>query len=166
MSEFTNHKANRVAKLVELFQLVIRGEMTSELAPHYQQVIDLTGPADVITVVDELMKLDIPMPELKKGINKALNLLGKSLQEFPYEPPVSGSFLHVLIMNNKQIDQLLKAIRPLLKEINQDVANQQLRNELSGKLMDLSRIDLHYQIKENVLFPLIENTCPTTDVCR
>jgi len=159
MSEFTNHKANRVAKLVELFQLVIRGEMTSELVPRYQQVIDLTGPADVITVVDELMKLNIPMPELKKGINKALNLLGKSLQEFPYEPPVS-SFLHVLNQNNEQIDWRLKAIRPLLKEINQDTANQQLRNELSGKLIELSRIDLHYQIKENVLFPLIEKHLP------
>jgi PAS domain S-box-containing protein len=160
MSEFTNHKANRVAKLVELFQLVIRGEMTSELVPNYQQVIDLTGPADVITVVDELMKLNIPMPELKKGINKALNLLGKSLQEFPYEPPGSGSFLDCLIQNNGQIDQRLKAIRPLLKEINQDIANQQLRNELMDKLIDLSKIDLHYQIKENVLFPLIEKHLP------
>ncbi len=160
MSEFTNHKANRVAKLVELFQLVIRGEMTSELVPRYQQVIDLTGPADVITVVDELMKLNIPMPELKKGINKALNLLGKSLQEFPYTPPAPGSFLHTLNQNNEQIDLRLKAIRPLLKEINQDVTNQQLRNELSGKLMDLSKIDLHYQIKENVLFPLIEKHLP------
>lgn len=160
MSEFTNHKANRVAKLVELFQLVIRGEMTSELVPRYQQVIDLTGPADVITVVDELMKLNIPMPELKKGINKALNLLGKSLQEFPYTPPVPGSFLHTLNQNNEQIDLRLKAIRPLLKEINQDIANQQLRNELMDKLMDLSKIDLHYQIKENVLFPLIEKHLP------
>jgi len=160
MSEFTNHKANRVAKLVELFQLVIRGEMTSELVPNYQQVIDLTGPADVISVVDQLVQLPVPMPELKKGINKALNLLGKSLQEFPYEPPVSGGFLHLLILNNEQIDQRLKAIRPLLKEINQGIANQQLRNELMDKLMDLSGIDLHYQIKENVLFPLIEKHLP------
>jgi len=155
MSEFTNHKAYRINKLVELFQLVIRGELSSEMVGAYQQVIDLAGPADVIALVDELVQLQIPMPELKKGINKGLNLLNRSLQEFPYQEPVAGSFLHLLIQNNEQIDLRLKAIRPLLKKINQDVANQQVRNELKDKLMDLLRIDLHYQIQENVLFTVI-----------
>jgi PAS domain S-box-containing protein len=160
MSEFINHKAERTAKLVELFHLVIREEMTSGLVSQYQEVIDRAGPADVIAVVDQLVQLQIPMPELKKGINKALNLLNKSLQEFPYQPPASGSYLHALIQNNEQIDFRLKAIRPLLKEINLNAENQSPRNELKAKLEDLCRIDLHYQIKENVLFPLIEKYLP------
>lgn len=160
MSEFTNHKALRVEKLTELFRLVIREELTSELVPGYQQVIDHAGPADVIAVVDKLVQLQIPMPELKKGINKALNLLGKSLQNFPYQPPVSGSFFHVLNQNNEQIDLRLKSIRPLFKELNQNQRDPSLRKELKNKFIDLSRIDLHYQIKENVLFPLIERYLP------
>ena len=160
MSEFTNHKAHRVAKLVELFQLVISGEMNSGRVAGYQQVIDLAGPSDVIAVVDQLVQLQIPMPELKKGINKALNLLNKSLQEFPYTAPDSGSFLHALIQNNEQIDLRLKTIRPLLTAINRNRPDPTLRNELKEKLDDISRIDLHYQIKENVLFPLIEKYLP------
>jgi hypothetical protein len=35
MSEFINHKAERTAKLVELFHLVIREEMTSGLVSQY-----------------------------------------------------------------------------------------------------------------------------------
>jgi len=124
MSEFTNHKASRVKKLVELFQLVIQEEMTSALVANYQQVINLAEPGDVIAVVDELVNLQIPMPRLKMGINKALNLLNKSLQEFSYTAPASGSFLDCLIQNNKQIDLKLKAIRPLLKEINQKIVWQ------------------------------------------
>ena len=160
MSEFTNHKKNRIEKLVELFRLVIQEEMTSELVANYQQAIDLAGPADVIEVVDQLVQLQIPMNELKKGINKALNLLNKSLQEFPYQPPVAGNFLHVLNLNNEQTDLRLKAIRPLLKKINQDCVNQTLRDDLKAKLEDLSRIDLHYQIKENVFFPVVEKYLP------
>jgi uncharacterized protein len=158
MSEFTNHKANRVEKLVEMFRLAIQEEMTSELVPSYQQVIDSAGPADVIEVVDRLVQLHIPMPQLKKGINKALNLLNKSLQEFPYQPPVAGSFLHVLNQNNEQIDLRLKAIRPLIKEINQ--GNHLVKNELKDKFTDLTKIDLHYQIKENVFFPMVEKYLP------
>ena len=161
MSEFTNHKASRVKKLVELFQLVIQEEMTSALVANYQQVIGFAEPGDVIAVVDELVNLQIPMPRLKLGINKALNLLNKSLQEFPYTEPASGSFLDFLIQNNEQIDQKLKAIRPLLKEINQ--GNRLVKDELKDKLTDLSKIDLHYQIKENVLFPMVEKYLP--DYC-
>jgi hypothetical protein len=158
MSEFTNHKAERVEKLTGLFQSVIREEFGSEHVKNYRQVIELATPADVVAVVDRLMQLEIPMPELKKGINKALNLLNKSLQDFPYQPPKSGSYLDVMLQNNEQIDRLLKIIRPLLKEINR--GNLHFRSELSEKLGELTQIDLHYQIKENALFPLIEKHLP------
>lgn len=160
MSEFTNHKEKRIAKLVELFELVIRGEMNAGLVKEYQDVIDRTGPADVIEVVDWLIHLKIPMPELKKGINKALNLLNKPLQEFSYTPPAADSFTGCLIQNNEQLDLRLKAIRPLLKELNLAPENQYFRNELKGKFTDLAKMDQHYQIKENVFFPLIEEFMP------
>lgn len=158
MSEFTNHKRNRVEKLLELFRLIIQEEITSEQVASYKPTIDRTEPADVIEVVDQLVQLQIPMPQLKKGINKALNLLNKSLQEFPYHSPITGSFLYVLNQNNEQIDLRLKTIRLLLKEINQ--GNRLVKNELKDKFTDLSRIDLHYQIKENIFFPLVEKYLP------
>ena len=160
MSEFTNHKEIRIARLVKLFRLVISQELTSGSVQEYQQVIDGACPADVIAVVDQLVQLKIPMPQLKKGINKALNLIHKSLQEFPYAYPEPESFFYWMVKNNEQIDIRLKAIRSLLKLINQDADNQSVRNELRDKFADLSRIDIHYQIKENVLFPAIEKYMP------
>lgn len=160
MSEFSLHKQHRVEKLVQLFLLVIREELTPNQVADYQQVIDRAEPGDVIAVVDELVKMQIPMPELKKGINKALNLLNKTLREFPYTAAAPGSFFDGLIRNNEQIDLRLKAIRPLLKELNQNPESSQVRSELKNKLADLQKIDLHYQIKENVFFPLVESVLP------
>ncbi len=77
MSEFTNHRENRVALLLELFHLIIRGEMNSAAFFEAKQTLELVEPYDVITVVDQLVQLSIPMSELKKGINKGLNLLHK-----------------------------------------------------------------------------------------
>ena len=111
MSEFTNHKEIRIARLVELFRLVISQELTSGSVQEYQQVIDRVCPADVIAVVDQLVQLQIPMPQLKKGINKALNLIHKSLKAFPYTHPESNSYFYWMIKNNEQIDFRLKAIR-------------------------------------------------------
>lgn len=61
MSEFINHKENRIKRLVELFLLVIRGELSPGLVGQYQPVIDLAQPADVIGVVDKLVQLQIPI---------------------------------------------------------------------------------------------------------
>ena len=160
MSDFSNHKEERITKLIALFESVIRGEMNAELVREYQDVIDHTSPSDVIAVVDWLVHLKIPMPELKKGINKALNLVNKPLQEFPYTPPAPNSFAGYLVQNNQQLDIRLKAIRTILKEINRFPKNQNLRNELKEKFTDLAKIDLHYQIKENVFFPLVEKYMP------
>jgi uncharacterized protein len=158
MSEFTNHQDARTKKLLDLFQLVIHEELTHEQVAKYKQTIDATIPADIIRVVDQLVQMKIPMAELKKGINKALNLLNKTLTEIPFQVPERGSFLYTLVQNNEQVDLQLKAIRPLLKDLNKNTNYPY--NELEFKLITLSHIDLHYQIKENVLFPLIEKYMP------
>ena len=160
MSEFTNHKKERITKLVELFESVIRGELNAELVKNYQEVIDQVSPDEVIAVVDWLIHLKLPMPNLKKGINKALNLLNRSLQEFPYTPPAPTSFAGYLIRNNQQLDIRLKAIRPLVKAINQDQNNLTVRNKIIEKFTDLAKMDQHYLIKENVFFPLVEKYLP------
>ncbi|MDP2889490.1 MAG: PAS domain-containing protein [Bacteroidota bacterium] len=160
MSEFTNHKQERVARLTELFEAAVRGEINPAMVGEYQDVIDRATPADVISVVDWLLHLKLPMNDLKKGINKALNLLSKTLREFPYTAPAADSLAGYLIQNNEQLDLRLKAIRPFMKEINGDPENQAIRNGLREKFADLSKMDLHYQIKENVLFPLIEAYMP------
>ncbi|HNX55932.1 MAG TPA: PAS domain-containing protein [Prolixibacteraceae bacterium] len=160
MSEISNHKKERTEKLLDLFLKVIREELTAQTAFNYEDVIKNTEPADVIAVVDELVKMQVAIPELKKGINKTLNLLSKTLQNFPYTPPARGSFFDWLIRNNEQIDLRLKAIRPLLKELNQNPEDTDVRSELKNRLADLQKIDMHYQIKENVFFPLVESVLP------
>lgn len=160
MSEFTNHKQQRIARLTALFEAAVRGEINPAMVGEYQDVIGRATPADVITVVDWLLHLKLPMDDLKKGINKALNLLSKTLREYPYEAPAADSLAGYLIQNNEQLDARLKAIRPLMQEINRHPENEALRNGLREKFADLAKMDLHYQIKENVLFPLIETYLP------
>jgi PAS domain S-box-containing protein len=160
MSEFTNHKQQRIARLTALFEAAVRGEINLAMVGEYQDVIGRATPADVITVVDWLLHLKLPMDDPKKGINKALNLLNKTLREFPYEAPAADSLAGYLIQNNEQLDIRLKAIRPLMQEINRKPEDEALRNGLREKFADLSKMDLHYQIKENVLFPLIEAYMP------
>lgn len=160
MSEFTEHKKGRVEQLEILFTGILKGEKLGQLVRDNQNVIDNCIPSDVISVVDLLVLKEIPMEDLKKGINKLLNLLHKSISEYPYYPPAKESYLGSLIENNRLLDTKLQAIKPLIREINKQPESVQLREKLLGNFTEIEKFNNYYLIKENILFPVIEKYIP------
>lgn len=157
MSEFTDNKKIRIDQLLEFFNGIRKGENAVKVVEDNYELINNTIPSDVIILVDKLIQLNIPIEELKKGINKFLNLLFKTIQDYPYTPPVKNSYFGCCLENNQQMDARLKAIRPLIKNINKNQNNEELRNELKNKFIDIEKFNKYYLIKENVLFPLLES---------
>ena len=56
MSEFTNHKSERIKKLTTLFQAILINENEKELYTEYRKITDLCIPLDVVYLVDEMVK--------------------------------------------------------------------------------------------------------------
>jgi PAS domain S-box-containing protein len=110
----------------------------------------------VIAVVDKLVLEKVPMEELKKGINKLLNLLHKTLSEYPYYPPEHESYLGCLVENNRLMEERLLAIKPLFRGVNKQAGDESIKKELLEKLVELVKFEKYYTIKENLLFPVIE----------
>ena len=104
--------------------------------------------------------MKIPMHDLKKGINKLLNLLYKTISEYPYYPPAKESFLGCLIENNRILDEILQQIKPQIREINKNPENSEVKKLLLEKFTEVGKFADYYLIKENVLFPVIEKYVP------
>ena len=160
MSEFTNHKESRIKQLVELFNGILNGENSGQLVAENQKLIESTVPSDVISVVDRLVLMKVPMDDLKRGINKLLNLLHKTISEYPYYSPKKESFIGCFVENNRILDELLLEIRPLIREINKRPENEELRNSLKEKFLEIEKFTNYYLIKENIFFPVIEKYVP------
>ena len=160
MSEFTNHKEERVAGLYGLFVELQKGENLSRLVAGYKETISLCTPADVVAVVHKLVETGMPMPQLKKGVNKWLNLLYKTLSDFPYSPPEKDSFLGCLIENNRILDTKLQSVKPLIRDFNSDQSDIKLTEALLAGFSEIEKAGHYYLIKENVLFPVIEKHVP------
>lgn len=156
MSEFTNHKTERIEKLTTLFHAILINENVKELYTEYRVIIDLCIPSDVVYLVDELVKTDIPMPKLKKGINKILNLLYKTIAEYPYTPPCENSYLWVLVENNRLMHEKLMELKPFIKEINKNSDSTEAKQKALEIFTELENFINYYLIKENLLFPVIE----------
>lgn len=156
MSEFTEHQKKRVAKLEVLFHGILKGENLGQLVKENENIIASCIPSDVVLVVDKLVKKNIPMDELKKGINKLLNLLYKTISEYKYYPPNKEDYIGCLVENNELLEEKLIEIKPLIKELNKNSEDQELRTEFLNVLVEIAKVDHYYTIKENVLFPVIE----------
>ena len=160
MSEFTNHKEIRVTNLVKLFEGILKAENLGQLVAENQTLLESTVPSDVISLVDRLVLMKIPMADLKRGINKLLNLLHKTITEYPYYSPDKESFIGCFVENNRILDERLLEIKPLIREINKNPEIAKLRNSLKEKFLEIEKFTNYYLIKENILFPVIEKYVP------
>jgi DUF438 domain-containing protein len=156
MSEFTNHKEERVTAFVDFTQRLIAGAKGRELMEEYRFLFHTLVPADIITAVDRLFQMEIPLEDLKVGINKMLNLFQIRIKEYPALKPEKDSFLDLLNRNNAELKKRLAILRPKNTQINRDPADEALRKELLEGFREVEQFIRMYEIKENVLFPALE----------
>lgn len=146
----------RIQKLTEIFYAIYYRRYALQVIRQNQTYIDQARPTDIIKIVDQLVRNNVPMAGLKTGINKFLNLLHKSLLSRDIPLPEAGSLLEYCMINNMEIGNLLKATRPFIKKINDEPHHPETREKLSAQFTGLAKTGNYYLIKENILFPLLE----------
>jgi uncharacterized protein len=146
----------RLQKLAEVFYAIYHGRYGQQLIRQNQAWLDQAVPVDVIRLVDMLVQNNVPMTGLKPAVNKFLNVIQKRLLSIEIQPPSPDSFLDFCIRNNTGLDDLLKNLRPLIKQLNSHPEDQELREVLLTRFTDLEKFVSYYRIKENVLFPILE----------
>ncbi len=158
MSELSNKSSVRVQTLTEFSLKMIEGENGAKLYKEYQERLSSIIPHDIITVFDNIVLEDIPMAKIKVGVNKILNILYKTIQEYPAIPLATNTILSALAEDNAEMESKLKSIRPIIKLINKNEHSSNTISELKERIKELTLFDNHYIIKENILFPIIEQS--------
>jgi DUF438 domain-containing protein len=160
MSENKSHKENVPQELIDFSLAIINAENPADTVRKNRHLMDEITPSAVLALVDHLVQLNIPMPVLKTGVNKLLNLFHASLKNYPGLELERDSFADYLVRNNAEMDMHLKAIRPYIRKINQDKNEPEVKKKLLKLFSGLEIFDAHYVIKENVLFPILEKHWP------
>ncbi|MEZ5000229.1 MAG: hemerythrin domain-containing protein, partial [Bacteroidales bacterium] len=156
MSEFTNRRGTRLIKLMEVSRLLLETGNAHSFIVENKEFIDTVIPTDFITLFDELIKEGYDMERMKILTNKVLNIFRIPIETYKRIEPKPDSFLNILEQNNREMVVVLDQIRPYLKAFLKDVNNKEIITELIGLFSKLEAFAMHYTIKENVLFPVIE----------
>lgn len=157
MSEFTNKRKQKFEKIKKLALAIINNDNVLETFNNIRETIDnQLEPLDIVEIVDYMYKLNIQMNDLKKAVNKILNLFYKRIYTYETENPEKGSFLWFLMQNNLIVEKKLESIKPLVKQMNQKPNDTALKKQLIEKFTDIEKFTNLYTLKENALFPAVE----------
>ena len=159
MSEFTETAKERVEQLISYALDLHSGKNGAELIKKYQVTIDNLIPSDLITVFDRLMQENIAMTDLKTLANKTINVFYKSINEFNISEPKENSFIDLLIKDNAILTRKLVDLKPEIKRFNKQpelLSSDQYLKELVLIFEDIQKFTVHYTLKENTLFPILE----------
>lgn len=160
MSEISKTKEQRLAKLLEVSRLTIKTGNARTFILNNHDFIQTVIPSDFITLFDELIKEGYTIEELKTGSSKIINVFYIPINNYSRIEPDHDSFLGVLEQNNRDMQQVLNEIRKVYKAYVSEKENKQIRTKLISLFEKLRTFVNHYVIKENVLFPIIEENWP------
>jgi PAS domain S-box-containing protein len=164
MSEFINSSEIRREKLLELGLGMLMGKNNAEFVSHYEDIIEQATPRDVVYIVDGMVQTGKPMEELKNAVSKVINLMFIPLQQEDLSELERIPFIKIMIDENREMENRMKAIKYFVKSINiADIHEDQmakLKSDMGERVRELKTFDCHYIRKENVLFPHLEKVWP------
>ncbi|MCG6188470.1 hypothetical protein [Maribellus maritimus] len=145
----------RVEHLLLIFEILLKGDSQDKLFSENRELLENCSPTDVSSLVDRLVSMETPIEKIKTGIDRLMAILRPTIENHPYIPPSSETYLGCLLENNRILDEKLGAIQPLLKQLNEFPENENNRTSLSAAIIELSKYRNYYEIKESILFPEI-----------
>jgi len=156
MSGYTEQAEAKRQHLLRFALRIIDGLDPAETVLAEKELIDQITPAKVITLVDDLVRQEIPMERLKPGISKLLNLFHKSLSSLTQTFPQDNILLGSLLANNRQAEVQLSSLRPLIRQLRKEPNDPALRSNIRAGLRNLLKYTSHYTVMENAIFPPLE----------
>jgi DUF438 domain-containing protein len=160
MSEMIQNPSERLDALNTFCRQLIEGGNGKQLVAQYKPYIDTVTPIEAMLVLDRLLADGMPLPLVKQNTGKIINLFYKSIHATQWAKPGEGHFITYLMRENREVEKIMdgmKHINKLLFKCRPD----ELPNyaaQLKVLLNKLREYELHYIKKENILFPLLEQT--------
>lgn len=148
----------RLEDLLALSLGIMSGENGRELYERYRDAVEQVTPYDMVKLEDRQLQMGISPAEIKKDIDKVINLLFKGLRNYPWKKPAEGSFLYYLMLENQAFTFRLNCVKKIIKAYKgrEETDLSALREELWPHFEAFTVFEAHYAKKENVLFPFLE----------
>lgn len=153
MSEYQKGSAEyRQKRLKEIVQDLHEGSNIKAVRKRFAELIRNVSPEEIAQMEQALIAEGVPVEQVQKVCDVHVQVFEQALGRQRKSRVLSGHPVHTYLEENKAVRKVLKKIRPLLRQISRGARTEEFEKELE----QLKRIEIHYQRKENQLFPYLE----------
>jgi len=157
MSELKNNeKEVKQEKLKEIIKQLHDGVSVDRLKGDFAKLIKNTSPEEIADMENALIQEGFPPEEIQRLCDVHVQVFEQSLKKVGKASKIPGHPIYTFMQENKEAKKILKNLVKSAKKIKK---GKSLEDEISSfrKYFELlKKIELHYQRKENQLFPMLE----------
>ncbi len=149
----------KVARLKEIILELHKGAPFEEVKKQFDELIADVEPIEIMAMEQQLIKDGMPIPEVRRLCDLHVGILKEALdvKDLPETP--AGHPVHTFMEENEVFTDVVGDMDLLLQQLRIDGSLEELselKQPLQEALDKLSRVEIHYQRKENQLFPYLE----------
>jgi uncharacterized protein len=144
----------------ETLKTIIRdlhsGVPVKKLQKTFAALIKDVSPEEIADMENALILEGFPVEEVQRLCEVHAEVFDKSLKKVGKPAKIPGHPIYTFVEENKAAKKILKDLKRSLKPLAKGRAAQEDIDKFSRDLARLKEIEIHYQRKENQLFPLLE----------
>ncbi|MEI6874965.1 MAG: DUF438 domain-containing protein, partial [Spirochaetota bacterium] len=145
----------RQAALKTIITRLHRGEKAAEVRKDFARLIQGVSADEIAAMEQALVDEGLPVEEIQRLCEVHVEVFKSSLEKGARVERLPGHPVHSLVAENRAASQHLKR---LLHEASALAWGRGRTEGASAALNDLGAMIIHYQRKENQLFPYLEKT--------
>lgn len=153
MSQLINNREVRKETLKDIIKQLHEGKSVDEVKGQFDEVFKGVSAMEISEAEAALVMEGVQMEEIQKLCDVHAAVFKGSIEEIHQEETklenIPGHPINTLVRENREIEKILKEIKENLEDISE---NDSLRNAIDKLL----KIDIHYNKKENLMFPYME----------
>lgn len=153
MSQLINNREVRKDTLKDIIKQLHEGKSVDEVKGQFNEVFKGVSAMEISEAEAALVMEGVQMEEIQKLCDVHAAVFKGSIEEIHREETklenIPGHPINTLVRENREIEKILKEIKENLVDISE---NDTLRNAIDKLL----KIDIHYNKKENLMFPYME----------
>lgn len=156
MSEYINNREMRQNTIKDIIRQLHEGKSVEEVKQQFEETFQGVAASEISAAEAALIAEGLPVSEVQRLCDVHASVFKGSIEEIhqPEDPAqIPGHPLNVLKRENRALEKIIENdIRPYLSELDKKGSLQKIEEGMEK----LSKISLHYQKKENLLFPYME----------
>lgn len=155
MSKEINNREYRQQVLRELIGQLHDGRDAEQVKKRFAEVFGNVSAEEIAGAEQALIDGGLPVEEVQRLCDVHAAVFKGSIQEQPRTELKPGHPAHTLRAENRAIEETVSRIKSRLEAFTHNPLPENL-TLLRESLENLSRVDVHYLKKENLLFPYLE----------